>query len=66
MPRYFFDLKNGHRLVDPAGIDRASDDAKQQAKVIASQIARDVPASTIMRKVAVIDEDGREITAIKR
>jgi hypothetical protein len=65
MPRYYFEVKNGHRLVDPTGIDCASDDeATQQAQVIASQIAQDVPASTIKRRVTVVDEEFREITAI--
>jgi hypothetical protein len=42
MPRCYFDVKNGHRLVDPAGIDCAGDgEAKQQARIIASQIAQD-------------------------
>ena len=65
MPRYYFEVKNGHRLVDPTGIDCASDEeARQQAQVIASQIAQDVPASTIKRRVTVVDEEGREVTAI--
>jgi hypothetical protein len=65
MPRYFFEVKNGHRLVDPTGLDCASDDeAKRQAKYIASQIAQDAPAS-IKRRVTVIDEEGREVTAIE-
>jgi hypothetical protein len=64
MPRYFFDVKNGHRLIDPAGIDCASDDeAKKQAKAIATQIATDAPASA-SRRVAVVDDEGREIAAI--
>jgi hypothetical protein len=25
MPRYFFDVKNGYRLIDPAGVDCPSD-----------------------------------------
>ena len=25
MPRYFFDVKNGHRLIDPAGLDCRND-----------------------------------------
>jgi hypothetical protein len=25
MPRYFFDVKNGHRLIDPAGLDCRDD-----------------------------------------
>lgn len=44
MPRYYFDLKDGHRLVDPSGVDCPNDEAAQkQAKVIAARIAADVP-----------------------
>ena len=44
MPRYYFDVKNGHRLVDPAGVDCKGDDAaRRQGKAIAEQIAVDVP-----------------------
>lgn len=64
MPRYFFDVKNGHRLVDPAGIDcRSDDDAKRQGAAVARQIANDVPAS-VARRVAVVDDEGREIAVI--
>ena len=64
MPRYFFDVKNGHRLVDPAGVDCRSDEAaKEQGKVVAHQIAIDVPKSEA-RRVAVVDDEGREIATI--
>lgn len=46
MPRYYFDVKNGHRLVDPLGVHcRDDDEAARQAKAIADQIAKDVPSS---------------------
>lgn len=65
MPRYYFDVKNGHRLVDPAGIDCASDEeARKQGEAIASQIAADIPTRAGIRRVAVIDEEGREVAAI--
>jgi hypothetical protein len=42
MPRYFFDIQNGHRLVDPSGLDRSGDnEAVAKAKVIALQISED-------------------------
>jgi hypothetical protein len=64
MPRYFFDVKNGHRLVDPAGIDcHGDDEAKRQGAAVARQIATDVPTS-VARHVAVIDDEGREIAVI--
>jgi hypothetical protein len=65
MPRYYFDVKNGHRLIDPAGVECATDEeATKQAKLIAATIAGDSPAS-IKRRVAVLDDQRREITAIK-
>jgi hypothetical protein len=53
LSRYFFDVKNGHRLVDPAG--RAC-----QAVLIARQIAIDAPASK-GRHVAVLNSDREEV-----
>ena len=47
MPRYYFDVKNGHRLIDPSGLDCKDDeDASSKADVIAKQIANDAPGST--------------------
>jgi hypothetical protein len=40
MPRYFFDIKNGHRLIDPAGLDCRNDqETIEKVAIIASQIA---------------------------
>jgi hypothetical protein len=64
MPRYFFDIKNVHRLVDPSGIDCANDEAaKHQARIIAARIAEDSPNS-VERRIAVVDDTGKEIAAI--
>jgi hypothetical protein len=62
MSRYFFDVKNGHRLVDPAGLDcrRDDDEAISSARTIARQIALEAPSDSD-RKVAVLDDEGREI-----
>lgn len=61
MPRYFFDVKNGHRLIDPSGLECDDDkDAIAQATFIARQIAADAPSSA-GRHVAVLNRDGREI-----
>jgi hypothetical protein len=66
MPHYFFDVKNGHRLIDPAGVDCANDDhAKRQAALIADQIAMDLPQRTARRVVAVLDENGREVATVE-
>jgi hypothetical protein len=46
MARYFFDVKNGHRLIDPAGLDcRDDQQARDHVVLIARQIAMDAPAS---------------------
>jgi hypothetical protein len=64
LPRYYFDVKNGHRLVDPAGVDCPSDDeAKRQGAAVAHQIAIDVPRSEA-RRVAVLNDERREIAVI--
>jgi hypothetical protein len=64
VPRYFFDIKNGHRLIDPAGIDCASDiDARQRGTFIAQQIAADSPSSA-ERRLAVLDDEGKEVAVI--
>jgi hypothetical protein len=50
--RYFFDVKNGHRLVDPAGLDCSDDEeAISDAQTIARLIARETPTDA-ERKVA--------------
>jgi hypothetical protein len=64
MAHYFFEVQDGHRLTDPSGIEcRTEEEAIKQAKVIAAQIAADVPASA-NRRVAVIDDRGREIASL--
>ena len=61
MSRYFFDVKNGHRLVDSAGLDCSDDEeAISNAQTIARLIAREAPTGA-ERKVAVVDDEGREV-----
>jgi hypothetical protein len=65
MPRYYFDVVDGQRLVDPAGVDCATDDAATlQAEAIASQIATDLPGRAAKRRVEVLNDDGREVTSV--
>jgi uncharacterized protein DUF6894 len=61
MPRFYFDLSNGHRVQDHAGLDCDNEtDAKHKADSIAGDIARD--AETVPKKhLTVVDEDGRDI-----
>ncbi len=65
MPRYFFDIKDGHRLVDPSGMNFASDDeAIARAKVFAIQVSLDTPKSDPMRHIAVLNQDGDEVSRV--
>ena len=65
VPHYFFDIKNGHRLVDPAGLSCADDtEAIAKAQMIALQIGQNKPSSDIKRHIAVIDDTGGEISRI--
>jgi hypothetical protein len=61
MPRYFFDVKNGHRLIDPAGLDCGDEEeAIRKAAVIARQIAADAPTAE-GRHVAVLNSEREEV-----
>jgi hypothetical protein len=61
MAQYHFEIVDGFRLADPAGLDCKSEkQARQVAEDIARQIAIDV-GETSARKVVVVDEDGSEI-----
>lgn len=62
MPRYFFDIKDGHRLIDPSGSVYSSDkDAIAKAKVVAIQVALDTPKKDPTRHISVRDAAKIEI-----
>jgi hypothetical protein len=62
--RYFFDVKNGHRLIDPSGIDCRNDhEAIKAGVIIAQQIAADVPPDQ-PRHVAVLDSERQEVAQV--
>jgi hypothetical protein len=64
MSRYFFDVKNGHRLVDPSGLDCRNDqEAIENAILIARQIARDAPPNG-PRHVSVLNSDREEVSKV--
>ena len=64
MSRYFFDVKNGHRLVDPSGLDCRNDqEAIQNAIVIARQIAADAPPNG-PRHVSVLNSNREEVSKV--
>jgi hypothetical protein len=61
VPRYFFDVKNGHRLIDPAGVDCRDDrEAIRTGLMIARQIAADAP-TTQPRHVEVLNDDRQQV-----
>jgi hypothetical protein len=65
MPRYFFDIKNGHRLIDPTGLDCSGDDeAFANAKMIAIQIAHETSGADGQRHIAIMDGERKEIGKI--
>lgn len=62
MPRYFFDIKDGHRLVDPSGTTCKSDeDAIAKAKVVAIQVSLDTPMTDPKRHISVLNAARSEI-----
>ena len=62
MPHYYFDIKDGHRLVDPSGLEFKNDDAAiAKAKVIAIGVSLDKPAVDLERHIAVLNDSREEI-----
>jgi hypothetical protein len=65
MPHYYFDIKDGHGLVDPSGLDFKDDaDAIAKANVIAIGVSLDKPAVDPTRRIAVLNADGNEISSV--
>lgn len=65
MPRYYFDIQDGHRLVDPAGRECDDDNAAvEKAKVIAIQVSMDTPAVDPTRHIEVLDSNRKEISRV--
>jgi hypothetical protein len=62
MPHYYFDIKDGHRLVDPLGLNfKNDDDALAKAEVIAIGVSLDKPAVDLERHIAVLNDLREEI-----
>jgi hypothetical protein len=62
MPHYYFDIKDGHRLVDPSGLDFKNDDAAiAKAKVIAIGVSLDKPSVDPERHIAVLNGSREQI-----
>jgi hypothetical protein len=57
MPRYYFNIKDGHRFVDPSGLAFKNDhDAIERAKVIAIGVSIDKPETDPTRHISVLNE----------
>jgi hypothetical protein len=62
MPRYFFDVKDGHRFFDPSGFVCEDDtEALIKATVLAIGVSLDKPKDDPERRIAIINDAGREI-----
>ena len=56
MPHYYFDIKDGHSLVDSSGFNfKNDDDALAKAEVIAIGVSLDKPAVDPERHIAVLN-----------
>jgi uncharacterized protein DUF6894 len=65
MPRYFFDIKDGRRIVDPSGLDCLDDtDAISKGETMARQIEAVGSVDMDPRHVVVIDAEGQQIGKI--
>lgn len=65
MPRYFFDVEDGHRIFDPSGFVCDHDtDAIIKAEVLALVESVDKPEDDPERRIAVINDEGREIGSV--
>jgi hypothetical protein len=65
MPHYLFDIKDGHRLVDPAGSNCKNDTAAiEKARVLAIGVSLDKPAVDPTRRISVLDAHRIEISTV--
>jgi hypothetical protein len=65
MPHYYFDIKDGHRLIDPSGSDCKNDTAAmEKARVLAISVSLDKPAVDPTRRISVLNADRVEISAV--
>jgi len=65
MPHYFFDIKDGHRLVDQSGSDFKDDSAAvERAKILAIGVSLDKPAVDPTRRISILNADRAEISTV--
>ena len=62
MPHYYFDIKDGHSLADPSGLNfKTDDDAIARAQAIAIMVSIDKPEVDPKRHIAVLNGSREEI-----
>jgi hypothetical protein len=62
MPHYYFDIKDGHTLVDPSGLNfKTDDDAIARAQARAIMVSIDKPEVDPKRHIAVLNGSREEI-----
>jgi hypothetical protein len=64
IPRYFFDVEDGHRLFDSSGFVCGDDTDAIRAGVLAIGVSLDKPEDDPERRVTVINDEGREIGTV--
>jgi hypothetical protein len=64
MPRYFFDVQDGHRLFDASGFVCEDDTDAIMATVLAIGVSLDKPEDDPERRIAIINDAGREIGTV--
>ena len=65
MPRYFFDVANGHRLFDASGFVCEDDFAALiRGSLLAIGVSLDKPAVDPTRRISVLNADRHEISTV--
>ena len=61
MPRYFFDVTDGHRLFDASGFVCEDDTDAIIRATVAIGVSLDTPEDDPERRIAIVNDAGREI-----
>jgi hypothetical protein len=65
MPRYFFNINDGRKLVDQSGSNCKNDAAAlEKARVLAIGVSLDKPEVNPKRHIAVLDANRDEISTV--
>jgi hypothetical protein len=65
MPHYFFDIQDGHKLIDPSGYDCEDDAAAiEKAGTLAIGVSLDKPAVDPTRHIAIRNDVGQPVSSV--